>query len=84
MNNLYQEIQTGIQYLPIKDKILAEKYLQQRNFEFLQELVDSCLIKIRKNKHSKNKKEEYKNIHRDAIEKLSLNIIEYSSYLNFF
>lgn len=83
MNNLYQSIQTGIQYLPEKDRILAQKYLQQRNFEYLQELVDSCLVRIKKNKHKQKQDVELKNIQRDKIEMLSFNITAYASYLEF-
>ncbi len=80
MNNPKSElefIKANIKHLPIKDKELANKFITNREFHQLQELVDSALYKISKNLNSDNPKEEYKILDIDAIEELSVKIDEY-------
>ena len=57
-----------ISFLPQKDIKLAEKFINTRDFESLQELVDSARYKVKKSQSSEQPKEEYTNI---DLEKLS-------------
>lgn len=66
-----------IENLPSKDIPIAEKFIAQRNFSMLQELVDSALYKINKNLASDKPKEEYKILNVDNIEELAVKIDEY-------
>jgi hypothetical protein len=70
-------IKSNIRHLPLKDQQFAKKYLDNRDFSSLQELVDSALYKITKNLNSDNPKEEYKILDVDSIEELSVKIDEY-------
>lgn len=72
-----QFIKDNIKHLPFKDKELAQKFIDKREFASLQELVDSALYKIDKNLKTDNPKEEYKIIDIDAIEELAVKIDEY-------
>lgn len=72
-----QYIKDNIKYLPLKDAELAKKFLNNRDFALLQELVDSALYKITKNLNSDNPKEEYKILDVDAIEELAVKIDDY-------
>ena len=45
--------------LPKSDIVLAQRFIDSRDFESLQELVDSAIIKARKSLNSDNPKEEY-------------------------
>lgn len=51
-----------IKYLPSKDVELGYKFLKDRNFEDLQYLVTSALLKTNKNIKSDNPKEEYMSV----------------------
>lgn len=66
-----------IEKLPLKDIPIAERFISERNFPMLQELVDSALYKINKNLTSENPKEEYKSLDVDAIEELAVKLDEY-------
>ena len=70
-------IKANIKHLPIKDRELANKFINNREFHQLQELVDSALYKITKNLNSENPKEEYKSLDVDAIEELAIKIDDY-------
>jgi hypothetical protein len=73
----FQFIKDNIKHLPLKDAELAKKFLNNRDFALLQELVDSALYKITKNLNSDNPKEEYKILDVDAIEELSVKVDNY-------
>ena len=45
--------------LPERDIPLGHKFLNERNFDSLKELVDSALYKVRRSLKSDNPKEEY-------------------------
>lgn len=70
-------IKDNIKHLPIKDSKLAKEFLEKREFNKLQELVDSALYKISKNLNSDNPKPEYKILNIDAIEELAVKIDSY-------
>lgn len=71
-------IKNNIKQLPLKDQQFAKKFLDNRDFQSLQDLVDSALYKITKSLNSDNPKEEYKILDVDAIEELSVKIDNYS------
>lgn len=70
-------IKALIQHLPLKDIPLAEKFIHQRNFPMLQELVDSALYKINKSLTSDNPKKEYEILNVEMIEELAVKLDEY-------
>ena len=67
--------------LPQKDIMLGHMFLEDRNFEDLQALVDSALIKIRRSRSSDNPKEEYKDINLEALDTLKAEVDSYSMLL---
>ena len=54
MSTPIKKITNLIQYLPYKDISIAEKFLKERQFEYLKEIVDSDIYKVIKDR----KKEE--------------------------
>lgn len=58
MSNYIDRIKRLLHYLPKKDYILGEKLLQQRKLEELKDLVDSALIKVKRNMKKENPKED--------------------------
>ena len=63
--------------LPNKDVSLGYKFLDERNFESLQSLVDSALIKVRRSQASDTPREEYKDV---DVEKLNILKAEVDAY----
>ena len=68
MSNPIERMKNLINYLPNKDITLGKKFIESRDFESLQELVDSARYKVKKSQSSEQPKEEYTNI---DLEKLS-------------
>ena len=58
MSNYIGRIKRLLHYLPKKDYILGEKLFQQRKLEELKDLVDSALIKVKRNMKKENPKED--------------------------
>ena len=58
MSNYIDRIRRLLCFLPKKDYILGEKLLQQRKLEELKDLVDSALVKVKRNMKKENPKEE--------------------------
>ena len=73
--NLIYTIRKLIPSLPEKDIPIGYKYLENRNFEDLQDLVDSAIMKTKKNKT------KYGNINQDNLHRLSGLVSEYASKL---
>lgn len=67
--------------LPEGDAKLAYKFLNSRNFESLQLLVDSSLVRVRKGLSKENPKEEYLKADLEGMEKLKLEIDTYCEAL---
>lgn len=82
MNKLYQKIQQGIQYLPDKDKTLCLKFLEQRDFDQLYEIAESCLIMKKRDEHKVIHNDKWTNIDKSQLERLVLSTKEYMSYLD--
>lgn len=70
-------INTLIDSLPRKDIILGHKFLDIRDFDSLKELIDSTIIKIKRNMRSNNPKEEYLSINLDDLINLKSEVDSY-------
>ena len=62
MSTTLDNIKELIPNLPKKDIDLGYGFLSTRNFESLQSLVDSALIKVRRSQASDTPREEYKDV----------------------
>lgn len=76
-----ERIKRLTQYLPKDDIALAHTFIDSRDFESLQELVDSAIVKTRRNISSSNSKEEYLSLDMDEIEKLKTEVDDYVDQL---
>ena len=79
-----QEIRKLIPFLPEKDISLGYKFLDSRDFESLQELVDSAIKKVRRSKLPTAKPElaeRYKDVDTAMLHDLSSHIQDYVSKL---
>lgn len=77
MSKPVERIKALIDSLPEKDICLGYKFLDERNFDSLRELVDSAMYKIRKNQESNNPKEEYLKVDFENLSKLKSEIDTY-------
>lgn len=82
MSQLYQRIQTGLQCLPPRDMELCNQFLEHRDFEKLREIVESCLFMKKRDDHRGVRKEKWINVDRGQLEQLTLDVREYTSYLD--
>lgn len=81
---LIQKIRANINHLPEKDIAIAHKYLSQRDFDSLQDLVDSAIMKVEKSRTSNAKlelQEKYKDIDIFKLQEMSLAVTEYRDKL---
>ena len=67
-----------IQYLPEKDIKFAKKFLKERQFEYLKEIVDSDIYKVLKDRKKGESNQKYTNIDLDSLYSLQS---ELSAYL---
>ena len=67
--------------LPERDIPLGNRFLSDRNFESLKELVDSAIYKIKKNLRTDNPREEYLKIDLEDLSKLKLEVDLYLSMI---
>ena len=70
-------IKALIPSLPEGDVKLAHKFLNSRDFESLQLLVDSSLVRVKKGLSKENPKEEYLKADLEEMRKLKLEIDTY-------
>lgn len=71
-----------INSVPAKGDIaLAHTFIDSRDFEPLQELVDSAIVKTKRNISSNNPKEEYLSLDVDEMEKLKTEVDDYVDQL---
>lgn len=82
MSNPIERMKNLVNYLPSKDIILGKKFIESRDFESLQELVDSARYKIKKNLASGNPKEEYTKIDLGKLDDLKAEVDSYAMVLN--
>lgn len=64
--------------LPKKDIPLGYKFLENRDFQSLKELIDSALYKVKKSANSENPKPEYQDISIDNLDELKSVVDTYS------
>lgn len=62
-------------HLSQKDKVYADRFINNREFEQLKELVDSAIIKTKKGK--RDNKPQYLDIDLDALEVLKVEVDNY-------
>ena len=67
--------------LPEKDILLGYKFLEDRDFESLTDLVDSAIYKVRKNLKSETPREEYIKINLDELNKLKAEVDLYCAHI---
>ena len=82
MNQLLSRIQVGLQCLPPKDRELCSHFLEHRDFEKLREIVESCLIMKTRDSYKNIHKERWINVDKGQLEQLTLDVREYTSYLD--
>ena len=87
MSKTLNNIKKFINYLPSKDVQIGFKFLEKRDFENLKDLVDSAIIRTKKNLRSEFPKQEYINVDLEYLNilksevdiyLLQLNLIEYN------
>lgn len=61
-------------HLPNGDESLAMSFIAQRDFESLQELVDSAIFKAKKSLKSDNPKREYLELDMDELTRLKAEV----------
>ena len=83
MHPTYQRIKDNLKCLPPKDFDLCVEFLKKRDFEKLQEIVESCLIMKKRDDYKDTHKEKWINVNREKLEQLTLDVREYISYLDF-
>lgn len=72
-------IRNYIPSLPKKDADLAYKFLDNRDFESLQMLVDSAIIRVKRGLSKENPSKEYLCANLDGIRRLKLEVDYYYS-----
>lgn len=70
-----ERIRQYSEHLTQKDRTYAEKFINNREFEQLKELVDSAIIKTKKGK--RDNKPQYLDIDLDALEVLKVEVDNY-------
>lgn len=76
-----ERIMNLTKYLPKGDIVLAQRFIDSRDFESLQELVDSAIIKARRSLSSDNPKEEYLSLDMDELTTLKAEVDVYVEQL---
>lgn len=70
-----------INQLPKSDIPLGERFINERQFESLQELVDSAIFRVNKNVREDNPKEEYLKVDLWELKKLKAEVDVYVEQL---
>lgn len=78
---MLNKIKKLIRNLPKEDVIVANAFIDSRDFESLGDLVDSSITRIKKNLRGNNPKEEYKSIDRGTLIELKSAIDSYMEQL---
>lgn len=80
-SNLIQRIENLISELPKTDIPFGNKYLKSRDFESLQLLVDSAIVRVNKGLTKENPKEEYLNVDLEKLRELKVEVDTYYSMI---
>ena len=78
MSKTLNNIKKFINYLPSKDVQIGFKFLEKRDFENLKDLVDSAIIRTKKNIKSEFPKQEYLNVDLERLNILKAEVDVYS------
>lgn len=78
-SNSLDRIKNLIPSLPVKDIELGHRFLEERNFEALKDLVFSAIYKVKRNLKSSSPKEEYLKLDMDSLEQLQCEVLDYYS-----
>lgn len=81
MSGPVERMKALIGSLPEKDIPLGHKFLGERNFESLKELVDSAIYKVKKSLKTDNPKEEYLKINLEDLVELKSEVDLYLAML---
>lgn len=76
-----ERIRNLTKFLPKDDISLANNFINSRDFESLQEIVDSAIIKVKRNLSSNNPKEKYINLDIDELTRLKAEVDVYVEQL---
>lgn len=76
-----ERMRTLINQLPESDVPLGERFISERDFESLQELVDSAIFRINKSVRSDTPKEEYAKVDLWELKKLKAEVDVYVEQL---
>ena len=82
MSKSLNNIKKFINYLPSKDVQIGFKFLEKRDFENLKDLVDSAIIRTKKNIRSEFPKQEYLNVDLERLNILKAEVDVYLMRLN--
>lgn len=82
MQSLYDRIKDGIKCLPLKDRKICEKYLEERNFQSILEIAESDLIMKDADDLKETHQEKWENLDVANLEELIGNTKEYLSYMD--
>lgn len=68
------DIKELVKYLPNKDKVLAEKFIDNRDFSNLRDLIRSLEVRVKRNKEKEYQNPEYASLDINKIEELMFDI----------
>lgn len=77
MSKPVERIQALIGSLPERDIPLGHKFLNERDFDSLKELIDSAIYKVRRSLKSDNPKEEYLKVSLEDLSRLKSEVDMY-------
>ena len=77
MSEPVERIKALMDSLPEKDIPLGYKFLNERDFDSLKELVDSAIYKVKKSLKSDNPKEEYRKVNLEDLNMLKSEVDMY-------
>lgn len=77
MSKPVEGIQALIGSLPERDIPLGHKFLNERDFDSLKELIDSAIYKVRRSLKSDNPKEEYLKVNLEDLSRLKSEVDMY-------
>lgn len=83
MSNTLTNIVKLLPSLPVKDIKLGEIFVEKRDFESLKALVDSALIKVKRNLRTETPREDYLKINLDTLNTLKAEVDIYVMQLGF-
>ena len=77
MSKPVERIQALIGSLPERDIPLGHKFLNERDFDSLKELIDSAIYKVRRSLKRDNPKEEYLKVNLEDLSRLKSEVDMY-------